>query len=112
MIKALGSYHGKPLLLLGLSHLNLRNLAADRPIVLHTGALGMRPDIAVGIVSAPTEDDIAAQIISAHPGVKAFRDTRNATNQLLADLDRLGADGQRAASSMREVLDRLGMDYQ
>lgn len=64
MIKATGTYGGKPMLILGLSGENMTRLMADEPIVINCAELGLT-DMVVLLVGGRTEADIAAQLRTA-----------------------------------------------
>lgn len=61
MIKAAGTFGGKPTLILGLSGENMTRLMAGEPIMLDTAALGL-PEMTVVVVGGRTEDAITADL--------------------------------------------------
>lgn len=69
MIKGLGSRHGKPVLIIGLSGENLTRLMAREPILMDAADLGL-PPLQILIVAGRTEEDIAADLGQARLYVK------------------------------------------
>jgi hypothetical protein len=61
MIKALGSQNGRPVLLLGLSFMNLDLLREDKPIVIHKEDFGPHESVPFDIVifAGETEQSMA-----------------------------------------------------
>lgn len=64
MIKATGTFKGKPTLLIGLSGENMTRLMADEPIRFDMAEFGL-PSITMLIVGGRTEDDITEQLRTA-----------------------------------------------
>ena len=61
MIKAVGQLHGKPLLILGLTHEDVRRLKRGEPIVLQAEAFGLAP-MRIALIHGATEASLAADV--------------------------------------------------
>lgn len=60
MIKASGTHSGEPMILLGLSAKNVKNLMDNKPIVFHGAEIGFQGRIV--IIYGKTESDIVGEL--------------------------------------------------